>query len=508
MKIIYIFFIFNILFLNLLSAQITDSLASEIARKIWKCLERPDPCPSVFFGDDEAMATYSYEDHRIRLSKKLVKESFVLKFGKDAAAALAIVIGHEIYHATKGSKQLQRFGCWGTNDTLKGIELNADLYGLIWAYFTGYQQAGEVFDDIFPTGVGCYPGKKERMESDNTLKKKAEKYFQVFELGNLLLISADTDEDYEYARQCYQYIQSQTLISTQAVEYSLGLSWFLQALAGRAAEPFVFPLEFSGFSALKRLGGSKFSSEDINDKLSKAVYHFSRATASANTLNTQRGDDYLNGRIGLCSALMLKDIDSADDNIDELEREFPEKAAIKLLRAVFWALRNQGEDLERSKSLLQTLANAPGEMPHVQQMARFNLTVLNEPEARDVKKEAAPCPEFINTSGTLSSVVDSLGNRANGIMLPTNTLVNIKHLKSGTVYLIEKWLGQPGINRTQRAFRKPDRCNCVPAPNASSGLNFQGQYLFWRHPDAKTGIVYTLDSNKRVVPLCIQVFRP
>jgi hypothetical protein len=454
MKKIIVFMVVALGFMPIVNAnKLTVELAESITKRIWRAIGEPSKnCPEIVFGVNNRLA--SWEKNLITIDSNTVIKPLEGLSKNDSEAALAIIIGHELRHAKKG----ESLG-YATSDDDKSIdiELDADLYGLMMAYFAGYSNAVEVFDTIFSTlkipNYPNYPPIEERKERDHALVKRAQDLIHLFECGNLLLVSACDTTEYQYARFCYREVQSE-LLPTPEINYNIGLSFFLEYLNVQDQKNFLFPLGCSVFTALHQLSVIPKSNRG-KSRLDSAAYFFQRAL---NQLDQQSNSNEFGAsilysqvypRIGLCSVKLLQeDIKQSFSMIQDLEKRFPSHPDVQMLHAIALGMRKNGQDSLQCEKILTNLFSSGS--PSIKMRAKHNLEVLRGSNSAITNEFTLDSEKNVKN---ISNIVDAMRNRANtSIDRQTNNL-RFYISADSTIYLIEEWSGS-STNPTQRAFQK------------------------------------------------------
>lgn len=501
----------------LLSAQqLSRTLAQSIARHIWATSGLSGTCPTISFGTNPVLASWS---HNIILIDSLkVVVPLQQQLGASAETALAIIIGHEIHHARKN--ETGGYAAVGPSGERKKIELDGDLYGLMMAYFAGYADALQVFDQIFsaldiPPNSEDYPSIEERRKMDEQLLTDTKNLLRVFEMGNLLLMSAQvdpgnsnkSDENYAYARLCYRHVQSK-LPPTPEINFNIGLSYFLEALSLRKADRYLFPLECSDFPALKRLGGTKYAKGD--SQLDSANYYFNIVLQQKSTFSETGAfkkwlaKNMLRPQLGIYSVALLKDENAGLNLLDQADKNMLRTPEFQMLRAIGLAMRSQTTqsqaDRMASEHLLTELLKEPD--PAIRQQAQFNLRVLRK-ESESQKRNPPCTPPVKNGLQGMNHVVWLMKERVN-----TGEPLDDKQLYTNTVdslYLIEKWY-DAGLNDSQRAFQNIGLCDC----STDVGINWRsgyGKYRYWSDTSGENNFIFYTDALHPERSTCYRVFR-
>ena len=102
-------------------------------------------CPTVYFANDDAIATYFPEKNTIRIGNWTRQK--LASFGWSADDCLFVIIGHELYHAIRKEKSAN-YGDSVVNPWEKQHEIDADLFGLLAAHLAGYSAGIKNYDTM------------------------------------------------------------------------------------------------------------------------------------------------------------------------------------------------------------------------------------------------------------------------------------------------------------------------------------------------------------------------
>ncbi len=131
--------------------------------------------------------------------------------GVDSLKALALVLGHELYHYSQ--KQRGGYACHSlTTDSIKlKAEIQADLYGTYYAKLAGYSPC-EVAENLLHSlykafllsdeKLTNYPPQTQRVALTTHICDSAEKLVNLFELANMLMVI----QEYDKAAAIYDYL--------------------------------------------------------------------------------------------------------------------------------------------------------------------------------------------------------------------------------------------------------------------------------------------------------------
>ncbi len=285
LRFLLLFLFFNIT--SLFGQDTTAVLLQKMANKIFIRLGGKGACPTIKIGPNNDIA--SIRNNIIVISDVLVINKLKEKYKNNPELlddALAIIIGHELWHYIKGER-IGGIGCVGQHGEHTHSEYEADLHGLFGALLFGeYTEAekvmAEVYDLILPDKpVHCYPDLSTRKQTYEFLKKRVRIALQFFDLGASFLLRQKDAEDFQISRACYQVV-AKDLAEIPDVQYNLGMTYLLEALV-KSDFLYVLPAEInSGDFAKSILRGPKDrdnNGDNVKDLLDEAKSHFDRAYA-------------------------------------------------------------------------------------------------------------------------------------------------------------------------------------------------------------------------------------
>lgn len=218
-----------------------EGYATSIAQQMYRAMGGSGDCPRVILTEDQQVATlyldpHQKSEHRIRIRRSAVEELYAA-LGDSADDALAVIIGHELWHYMAGHGSGVGFG--STDPKYSSNELDADQNGVLMAYFCGYSAAFEVYDLIFSkvsTPAGLEPNRfLSRKSGDEGVKKRINTALEPFRLGMALLLHGATDGAPDAAIQCFEETQrrirqNESNLLIRQVEYAIGLCHLQNAL--------------------------------------------------------------------------------------------------------------------------------------------------------------------------------------------------------------------------------------------------------------------------------------
>lgn len=218
-----------------------EGYATSIAQQMHRAMGGSGDCPRVILTEDQQVATlyldpHQKSEHRIRIRRSAVEELYAA-LGDSADDALAVIIGHELWHYMAGHESGVGFG--STDPKYSNNELDADQNGVLMAYFCGYSAAFEVYDLIFSkisTPVGLEHNRfLSRKSGDEDVKKRINTALEPFRLGMTLLLHGATDGAPDAAIQCFEETrrrirQKESNLLIRQLEYAIGLCHLQNAL--------------------------------------------------------------------------------------------------------------------------------------------------------------------------------------------------------------------------------------------------------------------------------------
>ena len=475
--------VLGVLFVHPVAAQtrpgwLTEGYAQTIAAAEWSLTGDPRPCPSVIFDVDDGVATYSHEDRRIRVHRDLVPR-LEEKFGENADDALAVILGHEIWHALRG-QSMRKFGKWADDlgEDFKEDELQADLYGLTLAHFANFEEAAQVFDPIFDlvrvSEGGGYPLIRERKESNDLLKAEAKKWIDLFETSNLALISGQVGAE-DFAIAGFRHI-SVELFGFPELWSNLGLAYFSKAVAEANLTTYVFPLVVMGPDALKVRTGTK--AQIRPPALDSAQACFARALVIDRALadrgiqvfDARRQDEaFFQARLGLLAIDILSGEPGQEifGKIQKLYAESPsgsQKDRVQLLKSVALLLSTVPQKQQEGLGYLINLGEFSKD-PDVRSIAIFNKNIF-EKKAPNPPPTLSNCPEMKLEAPVFVP--------KNGIRLAQSPRF---FYKNTAVFGF-----QNEQSPSQRVFfQKLEKCPCGIEPSAAQPENWSTGQGIYRH---------------------------
>ncbi len=380
--------------------DITEAYLQDIGDKIFNRLGGQGKHPTIKIGKNSDKA--SIINDIILISEELVIEPLKQKYLPHQKAflddALAIIIGHEIWHYIRGDKS-GGIGFTGDNGCKFQEEFDADLHGLLGALlFSEYGNAGKILSDVYEiilpeSNMAGYSSKEERKKTNDKLIQILEESILYFEAGSCLLISAGTEDQFRQSRECFLKT-ARDLAYFKELNYNIGLTWLLQAIK-RTGIKFLFPVEIEGSDfmekALKRSERGANQWAVAKPLLDSASVYFRRALALDN--------NFFDAYLALYTVDVIKQKNGITDDlylwIEKYKGTTDQKAyaQMRLLRSL--ALLIYDETSDSAKKELHELANPKS---GVSGFAKANLLVLSK--SKKAPNSTSICSVFNNIDTT------------------------------------------------------------------------------------------------------------
>lgn len=365
---------------------LSETYANTIAQELFRVLGGTGNPPKVFFVREDRLAACSLADAdhpEIHIDPDSVIKALEEKFGNDCKStdaddALAFIIGHEVWHIIKHRKAF-RFKYWDVENNdfgTRAAELDADLHGLIGAYFIGKTNCLDIYRKIFPTlkvpsSSLKYPSTEERMKMENEVKDKAQKMFLLYESANCLL-ATNSRTNIQLAASIYAHIGERFHFLKQ-INYNLGLANLLLAL-GSSDMGYLLPLEPAANpfgDLITRAGAGGGDPKETEKYLKLADDYFTKA---------QRQDpDWFEPYLGsTCVALLRQGAHNVYEAGEKWRKQHPGKigpvqeSQLKMLEAIAYLIQQPVKEEAKAKGILANIANNSASTTLGQQ-ARYNL---------------------------------------------------------------------------------------------------------------------------------------
>lgn len=304
------------------------AIVGGIARTMYPLMGGNGTCPNIVINSDGAIASYRSESKELRIDPKVIRE-IVSKFGWAYDDCLAIIIGHELWHAIH-HKESGNFGDPGIKERYVQQEIDSDFYGLLGAHLAGYTAAFTNYDTLLnilsPKSGSDHPVLAQRLEGDDNVAKRMEAILPLYKIGTYNLLMGGASE-LNRATACFTEANARLEGGNKSIEfpqfnYQLGLVYFSLALLDYG-KPWVFPLEALDPSFLTTRGGNGTTDPVQLKTLLDASERYFQKVLHVNP-------NHWNARLGMaCVATLRVAIDgntkTADDTIsglmDDLTRE-------------------------------------------------------------------------------------------------------------------------------------------------------------------------------------------
>lgn len=467
--------------------MLSETYANIIAQELFRVLGGTGNAPKVYFVREERLAACSLADSdhpEIHIDPDSVIKALEGEFGKDckttdADDALAFIIGHETWHIIKHRKAIG-FKYWDVEHhdyAARAAELDADLHGLIGAYFIEKTHCLDIYHRIFPalkvpSSSLKYPSTEERMRMEKEVRDKAQKVFLLYESANFLL-ATNNPTNIQLAASIYAHIGERFHFLKQ-INYDLGLANLLLALS-TSSMGYVLPLEPAAnpFGELiTRAGAGGGDPNEVKKYLKLADDYFTK---------TQGQDpDWFEPYLGsICVTLLREGAHNVYQAGEDWRKQHPGKIGpvqvdqLKMLEAIAYLIQQPVKEEAKAKSILTNIEKNSGN-PTLRQQARYNLD-------RYERKTLSPTPD------TPSCELDPY----DGISNATQTLKKYEsesgweHLTDPQVSAFQKSLGQTDVvifERTVGAYHYPTVLqfyrNCPPKCGSASPTNGRSEYRY------------------------------
>jgi len=259
--------------------QKTEKYAQGIAHQMFNLLGGIDECPTVIIRADDAIASYTYHEptnkKTIRIDAR-VTLNIIKTFGEGYDDCLAIIIGHELWHAVH-HKESGNFGDPGIKEMFVAQETDSDFYGLLAAQMAGYTAAFANYDALLnmlsPKAGSDHPVIAQRLNGDNNVAMRMDSILPLYKIGTYNLLMGGASE-LGRAEACFKAANARLENGNEGIEfpqfnYQLGVVNFSRALLAYG-QPWVFPLEAydASFLTPKLRGGGDGTTDPVQLKIS------------------------------------------------------------------------------------------------------------------------------------------------------------------------------------------------------------------------------------------------
>ncbi|MCB0522085.1 MAG: hypothetical protein KDD27_24290 [Saprospiraceae bacterium] len=219
------------------SSATTPAEASSVFKALVKAIgDRKVPPTFKIDPDGSGVAEYAPLYNQVTLSSKFL--AFADGFGENADAVVALVLGHELAHVYE-NHNLRATTAFAPQSRIKAdkdfarqsLEAEADYFAVYFAYMAGYKTEG--LDEIFLRKLyagfqieesGHYPPLEKRVEIYRQAREEIGQLIQVFEAGNVLLLTGQPG----MAAHCFEQVG--TRFPGPEVWNNAGVSYLLAAI--------------------------------------------------------------------------------------------------------------------------------------------------------------------------------------------------------------------------------------------------------------------------------------
>ncbi len=348
--------------------------------------------PAVKILDSERMvASYNGYDNAISVERKVLE--ICDRFGKDADAALAFLIAHELAHSFQMIAEEKGF----VSDFLafdkhehsnKIIERNADLFGLFNCYLAGYQVdhiLTDLLDAIYVDynlkgkTLSSYPPLYERQKSSKQVREKMDTLVHLYEDAALLATSGFYEQSGINLEHILEFYQGREIYN------NTGVNFILEALNMGVSniDPFLYPVEIDLDSRLQKpLDGRGSKGLSPYDKIrrenlvNQGLRYF--------TESTKIDPSYLTGHVNtMVCYILLEEYQKVQDyyrveRLGSISRDQNNALALDRIRmclAIAHAKTTLPEGIQKAERLLtKIIENGTS----ASEMAKYNLSVLKD----------------------------------------------------------------------------------------------------------------------------------
>ncbi len=366
MKFFQIFICSLLINVSVSAQQISDITKVEdgqkIAQKLFNSLGIEGTCPPVIYESNEKYAMT--RNGKIYICPERVVRKLIT-FGDKADDALAAIIGHEMWHFYK--KQESHFYASWENSTKIKSEKEADLYGLMLAYFAGYKDVLLIYDQIFdvlkipPSDSNSYPDINTRKASDEYIKEQAREIVGVYDAGHIFL-SNGSSPFCKMAIECYRHC-GEKMLYLKEINYQIGLAYLKYGLNERGMNQYWLPLPFQQNPYKGDISAKK--DDPLGRVLLDSARHYFQLAINQNPR-------YMDARFGeLCARVMMN---SSEANIlsDFSRQEIPlDPMRLALLEATAGLFQEETKD----NSIRELEALAESKEDDIGQYAQANLAL-------------------------------------------------------------------------------------------------------------------------------------
>lgn len=263
------FILFLLLPLCLRGQQATGEqiVAQKIVNELYAAAgQQATPVPQVkISGDNQVVAVYRPYDNEIILDLKTYQ--LCRNLGRDSAAALAYLMGHELAHAFQKELRNRRVN---TNflaydrhfQGAERFEKTADIQGVFIAYLAGYRLEGILPNilekiyrgyDLMDKNIPGYPSFEERSRSAEEVLDIINRLVDLFEVSQYLTLYGDYQLAASSLEYILQYHQGSEIYNNLGVLYLSAAQDYFDP----ATDQYVYPFELDASSPLQKIEQSR-----------------------------------------------------------------------------------------------------------------------------------------------------------------------------------------------------------------------------------------------------------
>jgi tetratricopeptide (TPR) repeat protein len=301
----------------------------------------------------------------IKIDEKMIDICYSLN--EDSLNALSIILSHELSHYYNDHTFCSDYEF--ANPTLKKIsflnkiekETQADSEGLWYSAIAGYQPFGifnKILDKIYlayniPANNPGYPTKEERKKINLERQNKAGKLLPIFYAGYVLSQICEQEASIDCFNEVLRFFPSRENYNNKGAAQ---LKLALQKLP-LPSIPFIYPIEFDGFSRLQSNTNATRSFEDTTEEvLQKLLIDAKQNFEKAINLDPTYIRAYTNLAIVYD---ILGNYDAAIGKLNELPKALPDSNNVNLIRGIAYYHNDQ------DKKAAQSFAKLPDNMDNI-----------------------------------------------------------------------------------------------------------------------------------------------
>lgn len=402
--------------------RLSETYANTLCQEIYLMLGGKGKAPVVFFKTDDNYASSSVVGGKaqIHIDPDKIISVFEKKFGVDCSStdaddALAVILGHEIWHIIN-KKHGIRFGFWGPQDyQTRNLELEADLHGLIGAYFAGKTRCLTIYPDIFNalrlSNRPNYPPVADRQRMVTQVRERAESQFRLYDAANCLL-AANRRDAQMMAISTYQHIGNRFQFLKE-INFNMGLANLLLAL-GDLNTGLLFPIEPAANPLTELVARASGGGVRNTEKLLEDAESLFREAQ-------QQDGDYFEAWLGETSIQLLRHAHDPQKrgyafNVfalgatwrkshPEVQLSAAQNHQLKMLEALAYLLQTPAKESAKAVSILRDIenSNAPG---YLREYARYNRRRADTNAPKETAATPIMAPKLSETDGISHDVAD------------------------------------------------------------------------------------------------------